>query len=380
LRPDFFLNQRLALLPITCCLALLSPGCSDAPEDQFILGPIDAGPFTPPPVYSASYQDAGAEAAPGCEDPPPARPSPGGVALSIITPCAKPLEIDAATASLGVPLAVSADRLLLPSGKLAALHAPDLVRCPTSGTLQAPFGEGVGAVRGASIDVLTWLAGSAASGAYDTQGKPVAICAGAAALQVVADQAAPTRAYAIDGGGSLRVLTLAGGAKGTECAATTVALGDGKGQAVALAASTEPGRLWASTLQSDGCSSHVQIARYLVPSGALDEGFAPLDATALGVCSVDALVDLGGRVAVADATCGRVLVIDTSGAAPAVAQRADIPGGYLPRAVASGSSKADRLLVLAAASAGKQSGARLFTVPLLGPSTSKTQPGAPQGD
>lgn len=345
--------SRFLLLPLACAIvSSLSLGCSEDDDEIVYQGPVTPSTFTPPPVPTPPETSEESETPPGCNE------ASGPVALDVpalpTSPCVTTLGLP----SSGAPFVATSQSLLVPSLDEALLLPTNNLRCPISDEGTA-VGSEVGVVRAASLGEKLWLIGSENSGAFTAEGALIATCAGAKGQQITADASDKARAFFVDGSSSLGVLSLSEGEDGATCATARVSLDDGKGLALAIAPASTGAKLWAASIRNDGCAATTRIARYDT-DGKRDKSLNPLDAWALGACTADALIELDGRLVIADATCKQLIVFDlTKGA---VTGATKLPGSRIPKALAAGNTANTRLLALTQLAAG--SGFELIAAPL----------------
>ncbi|MCC6646771.1 MAG: hypothetical protein IT374_14505 [Polyangiaceae bacterium] len=309
------LAARVVALSLLCSPALA--GCAEDSPEPIFLGVAGSGAFQVPPTFvpggGAGAGGAGAAGAAGAG---------GAPACSLSLPVAS---VDAATALdralEGYALAVGAE-----------VRALDGAACPESASATAS--PGVGTIRAlATVDGVAFVAGASGvrAGAATCPGGGLVSLAreGARAVGLTADGASLARLS--------RVTAKPGSGVPKEvCEREDVPL-LGAARAVTLGASAVPGTVWAAFAPTSGS---VFVARVDVATGAT----LP-DVKLTSLCGADAVVDLGARIAVLDATCRRVAVFESSGA-----RVIDRSLGALPRAMAASADDAAAVIIASAIS------------------------------
>ena len=294
--------------------ALLLVACGSSEEPGVFLGPIAASSFfAPAPSPPGSLSCV----------------SPEEVVLDTIAPdpCPTPfagnLPAGFAFTPQGVLLASSGEvRLLLEGGE----------GCPggVSSPLAVPALSGPIAQAG-----RLWLAEAGGVQVWK-EGALEATCALGGVRSLVASG---EKAWAVTGGG-VRPLVVVGGV------CEVVGVWSLPGAPLAATAS-DGGGVWVALTQSGACGVAPVISRYTA-EGALDEASPVFEAKRLGLCSVTGLGEVGGKLALLDGTCGRVVVVDgTSGKAEGIWEA---PSGQTP--VGAGTIAGGALLATAAGSEG----------------------------
>lgn len=277
------------------------------------------GPDDLPPSYLGVVLpgDGGAAGHAGNPSIPDAGPDAAALpdATVLAGDCASPSPFDVDVSGLTAfgGLATGNGQIVLGLGGTARAFSPT-DGCPGPGLPAPPVGA-VSAL--ASGNGVLWAAGPTGLTLTSAGGKKVATCAGSATSLAVD---AAGNALGVSGGGAFFLATP--GTGGT-CANTTIPLAGGV-IATAIAASAQSGTAWLAVVNAGA----TKIARYAVADGS------PVGDPVVSspVCTADSMAEIGDRLAVADATCGRVWFFHTSDGTLADSWAAS--SGATPRAVA----------------------------------------------
>jgi hypothetical protein len=229
--------------------------------------------------------------------------------------CASPSPFDVAVTGVGAfgGLATGNAQIVLGLGGPARAFTP-MDGCPGPGLPAPPVGSVSALASGSGV---LWASSSSGLVLSTAGGKKIAACPGSAASLAV-DAAGNALGIAANG-----TFFLATPGTGGTCAATTIPL-QGGGVATAVAASAQAGTAWFGTV----VAGVTTVRRYSVADGSP----AGDPVVTWPICTADSIAELGDRLAVADATCGRVWFFHTSDGT--LADSWATGAGATPRAVA----------------------------------------------
>jgi hypothetical protein len=316
-------------------LALAAPslivGCEDQSDPKVYLGPVATSTFTAPPVYTPGTPTAtptatgtGTGTAPVLVEPPPAVVSACPTADASGTAPPAPLPASA-SAALAVSVENETSQLILFAGATGQSLAV-AASCPATGgelPLVPVAIADVGQLVTLDARGLDLVAGTTALSARvvtdgdGTQSRTICALAGAKSVAVIPGAA---RGYAVTGAASLHVIDWTSGA----CEVTPVALPsvDPDGNDVVgttHVVTSSDGVPWLTTISlgAGGNGTRAAIARvrrFDVDTATFDD-LAPVIGGQPGtLCGADATAvsEGGGRLAVLDGTCGRLVVFDAN--------------------------------------------------------------------